>query len=60
MSRLRHRDPAVEKDMQDHEIHVATEKARAGSTPHIVRYILSASLALAIIAMIVIVLSGTA
>jgi hypothetical protein len=44
--------------MQDHEIHVATEKARAGSTPHIVRYVLAISLALVVIAMAAIVLSG--
>jgi hypothetical protein len=58
MRRLRNRDPAVENDMQDHEIHVATEKARAGSTPHIVRYVLAISLVLVVIAMAAIVLSG--
>lgn len=44
--------------MQDHEVHVATDKARAGSTPHIVRYVLAVSFGLAIIAMVVIVVSG--
>lgn len=33
------------------EVHVDTDEARAGSTPHIVRYVLLISLALAIIAM---------
>jgi hypothetical protein len=31
------------------EIHITTEEARAGSTPHIVRYVLGISLTLAII-----------
>lgn len=35
---------------------ISTEKARAGSSEHVVRYVLAASLALAILAMIVIVL----
>ena len=30
------------------EIHITTEEARAGSTPHIVRYVLGISLFLAI------------
>ncbi|WP_022681198.1 hypothetical protein [Sphingobium bisphenolivorans] len=42
--------------MAEQEQHVATEKARAGSTPHIVRYVLGISLTLAIIAMIVVLL----
>jgi hypothetical protein len=33
------------------EVHVDTDEARAGSTPHIVRYVLLISLALAILAM---------
>ncbi|CDO35752.1 MULTISPECIES: hypothetical protein [Novosphingobium] len=33
------------------EVHLDTEEARGGSTPHIVRYVLLASLALAILAM---------
>jgi hypothetical protein len=34
--------------------HIATDKARAGTTPHVVRYILAISLVLAIVAMMVI------
>ncbi|KKW92189.1 hypothetical protein [Sphingobium chungbukense] len=41
--------------MVEQEQHIATEKARAGSTPHVVRYVLGISLTLAIIVMIVIV-----
>ena len=37
------------------EEHIAAEKARAGSTPHVVRYVLGISLILAIIAMLVVV-----
>ncbi|WP_281417175.1 hypothetical protein [Sphingobium phenoxybenzoativorans] len=37
--------------MQEKEQHIDTEAVRAGSTPHIVRYVLVISLALAIIAM---------
>jgi hypothetical protein len=33
------------------EVHLDTDEARGGSTPHIVRYILLASLGLAIVAM---------
>jgi hypothetical protein len=33
------------------EIHITTEEARAGSTPHIVRYVLGISLFLAIAAL---------
>ena len=33
------------------EIHLDTDEARAGDTPHIVRYVLAIGLALAIIAM---------
>lgn len=33
------------------ELHLDTEEARAGSTPHIVRYVLIISLLLAIVAM---------
>ena len=39
------------------EIHIETDEARGGSTPHIVRYVLAASLVLAIIAMSVIWIS---
>lgn len=40
--------------MAEQETHLRAEEARAGSTPHIVRYVLAISLALAIIAMIII------
>ncbi|UZW55826.1 hypothetical protein NUH86_03235 [Sphingobium sp. JS3065] len=40
--------------MAEQEQHIATDKARAGSTPHIVRYVLGISLMLAIIVMVVI------
>lgn len=40
--------------MAEKEQHVVAERARAGSTPHIVRYVLGISLALAIIVMIVV------
>lgn len=41
--------------MADQETHIRTDRARAGSTPHIVRYVLAISLALAILAMIIVV-----
>ncbi|MCE7794975.1 hypothetical protein LWE61_00235 [Sphingobium sufflavum] len=37
--------------MAQQETHISTDRARAGSTPHIVRYVLGISLALAIVAM---------
>lgn len=40
------------------EMHIDAEKARAGSTPHIVRYVLAISLFLAVIAMSVIWITG--
>ncbi|WP_255325627.1 MULTISPECIES: hypothetical protein [Sphingobium] len=40
--------------MAEQEQHIATDDARGGSTPHIVRYVLGVSLTLAIIVMIVI------
>ncbi|MFT3968254.1 MAG: hypothetical protein QM690_20475 [Sphingobium sp.] len=40
--------------MAEQETHIGAEQARAGSTPHIVRYVLGISLALAIVAMIII------
>jgi hypothetical protein len=43
-----------EKTMAEQEIHIGTEKARAGATPHIVRYVLGISLALVILAMAII------
>lgn len=36
-------------ERQGDEIHITTEEARAGSTPHIVRYVLGISLTLTII-----------
>ena len=42
--------------MADDELHRTQTEARAGSTPHIVRYILAISLALLILAYIVILL----
>lgn len=40
--------------MAEHEQHIATDNARAGSTPHIVRYVLGISLLLAVIAMLLV------
>jgi hypothetical protein len=45
--------------MAEQEEHIATEDARAGSTPHIVRYVLGISLILAVIAMLVVFGVGT-
>jgi hypothetical protein len=42
----------------DTEIHKNTDDARAGSTPHIVRYVLSISLLLAVIVMALILVWG--
>lgn len=42
------------------EVHLEKDDARAGSTPHIVRYVLGISLALAILAMSVIWITGAA
>ncbi len=36
---------------EDEEIHVSTEEARGGSTPHILRYMLAISMTLAIVAL---------
>ena len=38
-------------DQNQHEIHIDTDHARGGSTPHIVRWVLGISLTLAIVAM---------
>lgn len=43
----------------EQEVHKSTEEARAGTTPHIVRYVLTVSLTLAVLAMIVLFLWGT-
>lgn len=40
------------------EVHLTTNEARGGSTPHIVRYVLLFSLILAIIAMSLIWITG--
>ncbi len=42
--------------MAEQERHIAKEKARAGSTEHVVRYVLGISLALAVIVMLVVTL----
>ena len=42
--------------MAEEEVHRTETQARAGTTPHIVRYILAISLALVILAYIVILL----
>lgn len=44
--------------MAEPEEHIATDDARGGSTPHIVRYVLAVSLVLAIIAMIFVYWGG--
>jgi hypothetical protein len=40
------------------EVHITTEEARSGSTPHIVRYVLLVSLLLAIAALSVVWITG--
>ncbi|WP_278254129.1 hypothetical protein [Sphingobium sp. BYY-5] len=40
--------------MVDHEQHITTDKARAGSTENVVRYVLGISLALAVIVMLLV------
>jgi len=45
-------------DRQGDEVHVETNEARGGSTPHIVRYILAISLFLAIAALSLIWITG--
>jgi hypothetical protein len=41
------------------ERHIKTDDARSGSTPHIVRYVLTISLALAVLVMIGVLIWGT-
>lgn len=41
--------------MAEQERHIATDDARAGATPHVVRYVLAISLALAIFAMLMVI-----
>ena len=43
---------------QGEEVHVETDEARGGSTPHIVRYILAISLFLAIAALSLVWITG--
>ncbi len=45
-------------DRQGDEVHVETDEARGGSTPHIVRYVLAISLFLAIAALSLIWITG--
>lgn len=49
---------ACKEAAMDQEIHKSTDEARAGHTPHIVRYVLGISLALVVIAFLVIVIVG--
>jgi hypothetical protein len=44
--------------MNDTPEHITKTEARAGSTPHIVRYVLGISLALAVLAMVAVVAFG--
>ena len=41
--------------MADQEQHIATDQARSGSTLHVVRYVLGISLALAVVAMLLVI-----
>jgi len=41
------------------EVHIDEDEARSGSTPHIVRYVLGISLALAIVALSAIWITGS-
>ncbi|MDH2130380.1 hypothetical protein N5J77_04520 [Sphingobium yanoikuyae] len=40
--------------MADEEKHISTQDARSGATPHVVRYVLGISLALAVIVMLLV------
>jgi hypothetical protein len=42
--------------MADQEEHIATDQVRAGSTPHVVRYVLGISLTLVVVAMLLVLL----
>jgi hypothetical protein len=42
--------------MADQEEHIATDQARAGSSPHVVRYVLGISLTLVVVGMLLILL----
>lgn len=45
-------------ERQGDEVHVTTNEARSGATPHIVRYVLLFSLSLAILALSIIWITG--
>lgn len=45
-------------ERQGNEVHIETNEARSGSTPHIVRYVLAISLVLAIAALSLIWITG--
>ena len=45
-------------ERQGDEVHIETEDARAGATPHVVRYVLAVSLALVLIAFAAIFLAN--
>jgi Flp pilus assembly protein TadB len=49
-------NPSQDQTMSDHREHISTNDARAGSTPHMTRYILAFGLLLVIAAFIAIVL----
>ena len=44
--------------MSEEQTHIDTQDARAGTTPHIVRYVLGVSLVLAIVALLIVTLWG--
>jgi hypothetical protein len=45
-------------ERQGDEVHIETDEARGGSTPHIVRYVLVISLVLAVLALSLIWITG--
>jgi hypothetical protein len=45
-------------ERQGEETHVTTEEARAGSTPHVVRYVLGISLLLSVVGLFLVWLVG--
>lgn len=47
-------------ERQGEEVHVTTDEARGGNTPHIVRYVLVISLLLVIVALSAIWMTGAA
>ena len=47
-----------EEDRRGDGVHVDTDRARAGSSEHVVRYVLAISLALAIVATSIIWITG--